>query len=85
MSSELTHQQWELIEPLLPSQKRRPGQPGRPPVDNKTVLMGVLWILRTGAPWKDLPRKYGAYQASHRRYQQWVEQGVMDQVKANWI
>jgi transposase len=42
--------------------------------------MGVLWILRTGAPWKDVPRRYPPYQTCHRRYQQWLKSGVMEQI-----
>jgi len=44
------------------------------------ALDGVLWILRTGAPWKDLPRRYGAYQTCHRRFQQWQRSGVLDSI-----
>jgi hypothetical protein len=44
------------------------------------VLNGVLWILRTGAPWKDLPDRYPSYQTCHRRFQHWVESGMLEQV-----
>jgi transposase len=48
--------QWQKIEPLLP--KPKPGRVGRPQADNRQVLEGILWILKTGAPWKDLPKRY---------------------------
>jgi hypothetical protein len=44
------------------------------------VLNGILWILRTGAPWKDMPERYPPYQTCHRRFQQWHREGVMDQI-----
>lgn len=52
----LNDEQWQKIEPLLP--KTKPGRVGRPPADNREVLEGILWILRTGASWKDLPKRY---------------------------
>ena len=78
--SELTKAQWALLEPLLPVKKRVAGKAGRPRIDNKKILTGILWILRTGAPWKDMPRHYGSYQTCHRRYQEWLEQGVIDEI-----
>ena len=44
------------------------------------MLGGILWILRTGAPWKDLPETYGSYQTTHRRFQQWVEDGTLEEI-----
>jgi transposase len=53
---DLTNEPWERLHPLLPPQKPRIGRPGR---DHRTILNGILWILRTGAPWRDLPERYG--------------------------
>ena len=53
---------------------------GRPWSDRRKVLNGVLWILRTGAPWQDLPPRYGPYQTAHRRFQHWVRSGVIEQL-----
>jgi transposase len=73
---DLTDPQWELIEPLFAWPKRRPDGKGRPPRDARAVLNGVLWVLRTGAPWHDLPDRYPPYQTCHRRFQQWQRSGV---------
>jgi transposase len=74
---ELTDAQWEVLEPLLApktSSRRR----GRPWADTRSVFEGVLWILRTGAQWAELPRnKFPPYQTCHRRFQQWVSEGTL--------
>lgn len=72
---ELTDVQWELLRPLVePTPEKRRGRPWR---DTRQVLEGVLWILRTGAQWSELPRdKFPPYQTCHRRFQQWVRAGT---------
>ena len=77
---DLTDQQWSVVSSILPADPVRSDKRGRPWTDRRTVLNGVLWILRTGAPWKDLPARYGAYQTVHRRFQRWVGSGVLEQV-----
>jgi transposase len=72
----LTNEQWNRIEPIILSAKRRKDPRGRKERDPREILDGVLWILRTGAPWKDLPPRYPPYQTCHRRFQQWVRSGV---------
>jgi transposase len=74
---DLTETQWNLIEPLLamPSQGR-----GRPYVPARDVLNGIMWVLRTGAPWADLPDRYPPYQTCHRRFQAWCRQGAFQEV-----
>jgi transposase len=77
---ELTDVQWELLKPLVAPKtpKKRRGRPWR---DTRQVLEGVLWILRTGAQWSELPRdKFPPYQTCHRRFQQWVRSGTLDKV-----
>jgi transposase len=74
---ELTDSQWEvlrgLVEPTTPAKRR-----GRPWKETRAVLEGVLWILRTGAQWSELPRdKFPPYQTCHRRFQQWVYEGTL--------
>ena len=77
---DLTEYQWQLLEPLLPVPPVREDGRGRPWRDPRDVLGGILWVLRTGAPWADLPKRYPPYQTCHRRFQAWVEAGVMEQV-----
>ena len=67
---DLTDAQWAVLEPLF-RPKRRDDRRGRPWQDTRAVLNGVFWVLRTGAPWHDLPRRYPPYQTCHRRFQQW--------------
>lgn len=77
---DLTEDQWNVVSAILPEDPVRPDGRGRPWSDRRQVLNGVLWILRTGAPWQDLPDRYGAYQTVHRRFQNWVRSGVMERV-----
>jgi transposase len=77
---DLSEEQWRVIGAILPKDSVRADRRGRPWADRRQVLNGVLWILRTGAPWKDLPARYGAYQTVHRRFQQWVRAGVLEAV-----
>lgn len=77
---ELTDEQWQIIEPLLPRLPRRRDGRGRPWRSNREVLNGILWILRSGARWKDLPERFPPYQTCHRRFQSWVRSGVLSRV-----
>jgi transposase len=74
---ELTDEQWAQLAPLLPPQRPRTGRPAK---DHRTVLNGILWILRTGAPWRDLPERYGGWQTVYSRFRRWQRAGVWDQV-----
>ena len=74
---ELGDKQWGLIAPLLPQHKRR----GRPRADDRRTLNGILWVLRSGARWKDLPPRYGSRSTCHRRLQEWQDQGVWEQIR----
>ena len=74
---DLTDEQWNFIGPFLPELARRKDGRGRPWRENRAVFNGILWILRTGAPWADLPDRYPSYQTCHRRFQQWVRSGVL--------
>jgi transposase len=73
----LTDAQWALLNPLVPEPKRRKDGRGRPWKDRRAVLNGILYVLRTGAPWADLPERHPPYQTCHRRFQQWVHSGVL--------
>jgi len=77
---ELTKEQWNRIEPIIVSLTPAKDPRGRKARDPREVMNGILWILRTGAPWKDLPQRYPPYQTCHRRFQQWVGQGVFRRI-----
>jgi transposase len=77
---ELQDAQWDVIAPLLPQAKQPNGSRGRPRCDDREVLNGILWILRSGARWKDLPERFPSYQTCHRRFQQWRESGVLEKI-----
>ena len=77
---ELQEEQWALVEPLLPKPPRRADGRGRPRCEERAVLNGILWILRSGARWKDLPARFPSYQTCHRRFQHWVRDGTLGRV-----
>jgi transposase len=77
---DLTDERWTIIEAILPVDRVRADGRGRPWSDRRKALEGALWILRTGAPWQDLPPRYGPYQTVHRRFQNWVRDGTVEQV-----
>lgn len=77
---ELSDEQWSIIEPLLGEMPRRDDGRGRPWRDNREVINGILWILRTGAPWADLPERFPPYQTCHRRFQLWVKDGTLRRI-----
>src|SRR5438132_12810169 len=74
---DLTDSQWQIFDSLIPEPTLRGDGRGRPWEDRRTVLNGILWVLRTGAPWADVPERYPSYQTCHRRFLQWVRSGVM--------
>lgn len=76
LDMDLTASQWSLLSPLLMSadpRKRR----GRPHRDTKGAMYGILWVLRTGARWADLPSRYPPHQTCHRRFRQWLSDGTL--------
>jgi transposase len=77
--TKLTDEQWEKIEPLLPKFRRSP-KGGPRPVDSREVFEGILWVLRSGARWKDLPKEYPSASTCWRRLRDWEEQGVWERV-----
>ena len=83
-SRDITDAQWLVLDPLIPEPDRRKDGRGRPWRGRREVLNGVLFILRTGAAWADLPERYPPYQTCHRRFQQWVRSGVMRGVRPSF-
>lgn len=73
----MTDQQWARLQPLLPPQRR---QTGRPAPDHRTVLSGILWVLRTGAPWRDLHERFGSWSTVWSRFRRWTAAGVWQRV-----
>ncbi len=82
MARSLTNAQWRRVRPLIPEAEveRTTPRGGRPWRDPRDVLDAVLWVLRTGCPWADLPRRYPPPQTCHRRFQKWTREGVLDAV-----
>jgi transposase len=79
----VTDELWSLVEPILPPPKRRRFRyPGRRPVDNRRTLTGILFVLRTGIPWEDLPQEMGCGcgMTCWRRLRDWHEAGVWDDI-----
>ena len=74
---ELTSAQWERIALLLPG---KAGDPGRTAADNRLFVNGVLWVLRSGAHWRDLPERYGKWKSLHKRFSRWARGGVWERV-----
>lgn len=71
----LSEAEWTIIQPILPSRSR-----GVPRVDDRRVLDGIFWILRSGAPWRDLPERYGPYTTCYNRFVRWRRAGVWDRI-----
>jgi transposase len=74
---ELTDEQWQLIEPILP---KRTATTGRKPKDSRQMLNGIFWILRTGAPWRDLPERFGRWKTVYDYYHNWRDDGTIDRI-----
>ena len=74
---ELTTGQWERISGLLPPER---GREGRPSIDNRQVVNAIRWILKTGAPWRDLPAYYPKWKTVHSRFSRWSHKGVWQRV-----
>jgi transposase len=78
-TSDLSNRQWEQLRPLLPPQKPYTGRPAK---DHRTVINGILWILRTGSPWRALPERYGSWKTVSSRFYRWQRAGVWDRILA---
>ncbi len=74
---EVTDVEWEFLDPLIP---RSIAKTGRKPRDRRTMLNGVMWALRTGAPWRDLPERYGPWQTVYDHFRNWRSDGVYDKI-----
>ena len=72
---DLSEFEWRVIQPLLPSKPR-----GVARVDDRRVLNGIFWVLRSGSPWRDLPERYGPYTTCYNRFRRWAKAGVWDRI-----
>lgn len=72
----LTDKQWELIAGIFPT----PAKTGRPPSDRRMIVDGILWILRTGAPWRDLPKEFGPWNTVWDLFDKWNANGLLDEI-----
>ena len=79
---ELSQAQWEQIAPMLPGKSSDPGRTGS---DNRLFVNGCLWVLRSGAHWRDLPERYGKWKTLHKRFNRWAKAGVWDAVFSSLI
>jgi transposase len=80
---DLTDPQWARLQPLLPPQRPPKGSTGgRPRNDDRPIINGILWILRTGAPWPDLPARYGPSSTVSTRLYRWKKAGIWDHIFA---
>lgn len=73
---ELTDEQFDRIEGLLPTVQGR----GRPFKDHRQIINGIFWVLRSGAPWRDLPKRYGSWKTVYDRFRRWAEDGTLERI-----
>ena len=73
---QLTDEEWELVEDIFPP----PAKTGRPPRDRRQVVNGILWILRTGAPWRDLPEEFRPWATIWDLFDKWNADGTLDKI-----
>jgi transposase len=73
---QLTDEEWELIEDVFPPRANT----GRPPVDRRKVLNGIFWVLRTGAPWRDVPEEFGKWHTIWDLFDKWNDAGLLDEI-----
>ena len=79
---DLTDEEWDVIEGLLPSER---GRKSRPAHDNRRFLNGMLHVLRVGCPWRDMHERYGKWNSIYVRFRRWAEQGVWDAILATLV
>ena len=78
---ELTESEWNRIKDMLPPEHPKEGKRGRPAkCDNRSALNGILWIARGGAPWRELPERYGPWQTVYSRFRKWKDMGIFEPI-----
>ena len=74
---DISDKAWAILEPMLPGQREQCGGIAE---DNRRFINGVFWILRTGAPWRDLPPDYGKWGSVHQRFRRWRDKGIWEKI-----
>jgi transposase len=74
---DLTEPEWRLLKDLLPPER---GRKNRPAFDNRPIVNGIFWRIRTGAPWRDVPEKYGRWMTVYQRFRRWSQAGLWEAV-----
>ena len=74
---DLTEAEWQLLKGLLPPER---GRKNRPASDNRPIVNGILWRIRTGTPWRDVPEKYGKWSTVYQRFRRWSQAGIWEAV-----
>ena len=74
---DVSEAEWRILKPFLATER---GRAGRPAHDNRLVVDGILWRLRTGAPWRDVPERYGKWNSIYRRFRRWCQAGIWEAV-----
>ncbi|MFE4414453.1 IS5 family transposase [Streptomyces sp. NPDC056821] len=72
---ELSDAEWDLLRPLLPT-----AATGRPRLDDRMVLNGIVWKFRTGVAWRDVPERYGSWATLHTRFRRWAKDGTFERM-----
>ena len=75
----LTDAEWQRVAPVLPPQKP---MTGRPPHDHRTMLVGILWVVRSEASWRAMPQEYGKWETAYKRYRLWCTTGLWQRILA---
>jgi len=78
--TDLTHEQWELLHPLLPERTWHPGGPGRPPCDVRRIVNGILYLNKTGCQWRLVPKDFGHWSTIYGYFKRWRRDGVWARV-----
>lgn len=77
---ELSESEWQMISPYLPKGKSGPGLRGRPRTEDRKILNGLIWLLRSGAPWRDIPSRYGPYTTIYTRFRELMSSGSLVEI-----
>ncbi len=74
---ELTNEEWERIGPLMPPKGTKGGRPRK---DDRTMLNAIIWLARTGCQWREIPERYGKWEAVYARFRKWQDDGLLERI-----